>query len=130
RWLSWIPTSHVQLHAFADASRRACAAAIYLRAEEGAEPASITLVMAKTKLAPMRGDTTTKPPRMTIPRLELRAALLAARLLRICSDSLDLHAFADASRRACAVAIYLRAEEGAEPASIILVMAKTKLAQM
>uniref|UniRef100_A0ABD2X6E4 Uncharacterized protein n=1 Tax=Trichogramma kaykai TaxID=54128 RepID=A0ABD2X6E4_9HYME len=46
--------------------------------------ASTTLIWAKTKLTPARSLrlTSKSPTRMTIPRLELRAALLAARLLQ------------------------------------------------
>ena len=33
RWLHWTPSCLVQLHAFANASRRAFAAAIYLRVD-------------------------------------------------------------------------------------------------
>ena len=102
RWLHWTPSCHIQLHAFADASRRAFAAAVYLRADTGSGAARVTLVMAKTKLAPVRSLTRSEQPpsRMTIPRLELRATLLAARLLRFSSDSLgisstDCHAWSD-----------------------------------
>ncbi|KAL7296586.1 hypothetical protein TKK_0010015 [Trichogramma kaykai] len=85
RWIGANPGDCIQLHAFADASRRAIAAVIYCRVEHtDSTGASTTLIWAKTKLAPARSlRLSAKPPtRMTIPRLELRAALLAARLLQ------------------------------------------------
>ena len=99
RWMSWTPSCRVQLHAFADASRRAFAAVVY---DAGIGAAQVTLVMANTKLAPIRSLARNQDPpaRMTIPRLELRATLLAARLLRYTSDILripptDCHAWSD-----------------------------------
>ena len=61
-----------QLHHFCDASELAYGAASYLRVEYSDGSVSSTLVMAKSKLAPI------KP--LTIPRLELCGATLAARL--------------------------------------------------
>ena len=100
--MSWTPSCRVQLHAFADASRRAFATVVYIRTDAGIRAAQVTLVMAKTKLAPIRSLTRNQDPpaRMTIPRLELRATLLAARLLRYTQDILripptDCHAWSD-----------------------------------
>ena len=61
-----------QLHHFADASEVACGVASYLRVVYGDGSVSSTLVMAKSKLAPI--------PQQTIPRLELCAAVMATRL--------------------------------------------------
>ena len=62
-----------QLHGFSDASERAFAAVIYLRVEyEGEEP-EVTLVAAKTRVAPIK--------RQSIPRLELLGATILARLM-------------------------------------------------
>ena len=100
--MSWMPSCQVQLHAFADASRRAFAAVVYIHADAGTGAAQVTLVMAKTKLASIRSLTRNEDPpaRMTIPRLELRATLLAARLLHYTPDILripptDCHAWSD-----------------------------------
>ena len=92
RWFHWTTSSFAQLHAFADASWRAIAAAIYLRTETGVGTVRVTLVAAKTKLNPLRNlSRLDQPPsRMTIPRLELRAALLTVRLLRFASSSLEV----------------------------------------
>lgn len=65
-----VPKS-IQLHTFVDASIEACAAVTYLRIEDE-EGVDCCLVGAKTKVAP------NKP--MSVPRLELQAAVLGTRL--------------------------------------------------
>lgn len=62
----------LQLHIFVDASEDAFAAVAYWRFVTSDEEASITFVCAKTKCAPL------KP--LTIPRLELQAAVLGTRM--------------------------------------------------
>ncbi|XP_014217182.1 uncharacterized protein LOC106645765 [Copidosoma floridanum] len=88
RWISCSPATSLQLHAFADASRRATAAIVYSRAENPADGVCVSTLMFRTKLTPIRSlqPDATSPTRMTIPRLELRAALLAARLLRMVAE--------------------------------------------
>ena len=92
RWLQHSASSQAQLHVFSDASRRAMAAVVYYRTQNQDGTARVVLVSAKTKLTPIRSlkSSTQAPNRMTIPRLELRAALLAARLLRTVVESLDI----------------------------------------
>ena len=87
-----MPSCRVQLNAFADASRPAFAAIVYIRVDARIGAAQETLVMAKTKLAPIRSLTRNgnPPARMTIPRLKLRATLLAARLIHYASDILRI----------------------------------------
>ncbi|CAI6345421.1 unnamed protein product [Macrosiphum euphorbiae] len=63
----------VQLHAFADSSQKGYAAAVYLRVESHAA-VHCHLVTAKSRVAPLK--------HVTIPRLELCGALLAAQLIR------------------------------------------------
>lgn len=60
----------VELHIFVDASEEAFAAMAYIRIVEGRVRCS--LVSAKTKVAPLK--------LLSIPRLELSAAALGARL--------------------------------------------------
>lgn len=72
-----------RLHIFGDASERAYAAVAYLQSifADGSSTASI--VMAKSKLAPLAKE--------SLPRLELLAALMAARLRRFICEKLDIH---------------------------------------
>ncbi|XP_062716588.1 uncharacterized protein LOC134292002 [Aedes albopictus] len=67
-----------ELHAFVDASQHAYACAIYLRTI-GESGVQCSLIIAKTKVAPL------KP--VSIPRLELQAALIGARLMdHVCKN--------------------------------------------
>ncbi|XP_076660817.1 uncharacterized protein LOC143364246 [Halictus rubicundus] len=73
RWLGTEPaTTTQQLHVFVDASERAYAAAAYIRTSNP-HRTQVTLVAAKTKTAPLQS--------LSLPRLELCAAVLGARLL-------------------------------------------------
>nr|XP_041631969.1 uncharacterized protein LOC121502441 [Drosophila kikkawai] len=78
------PFQDVQLHGFADASAQAYGAVVYARVAYGGS-FQITLVAAKTRVAPI------KP--VSIPRLELNAALLLSRLLSIVKASLTIPIF-------------------------------------
>lgn len=66
------PKSIVQLHHFCDASQRAYGAVSYLRITTDEGQHLVSFVTGKAKLAPLK--------QQTIPRLELCAAVLAARL--------------------------------------------------
>ena len=63
----------LELHGFSDASERTYAAVIYLRMTNTVGEIQTSLVIAKTKVAPIK--------RLTIPRLELCGAYLLAQLL-------------------------------------------------
>ena len=63
----------VQLHGFSDASEQAYAGVIYIRGIDSKGKVHVSLVMSKTKVAPIK--------RLTIPRLELCGAHLLAQLL-------------------------------------------------
>ncbi|XP_036325117.1 uncharacterized protein LOC118738300 [Rhagoletis pomonella] len=70
----------IQLHIFVDASSCAYSAVAYLRVRKG-NKVDVALVCAKSRCAPLKG--------MTIPRLELQAAVLGCRLkesLECCHD--------------------------------------------
>lgn len=61
---------------FSDASEEAYAGVVYIRGEDSSGNVYVSLVAAKSKVAPIR--------RITIPRLELCGALLLAQLLHHC----------------------------------------------
>ncbi|XP_071652320.1 uncharacterized protein [Temnothorax longispinosus] len=71
----WLHTQRkkctIELHGFADASERAYAAELYLKTSIDGGRSTITLLSAKTKLAPIQ--------RVSLPRLELNAAVLLTR---------------------------------------------------
>ncbi|CAB0033670.1 unnamed protein product [Trichogramma brassicae] len=76
RWFGISEAGSWHLHAFADASKRAYAAALYAVIPSG----SCRLIVAKTKLAPTKVQ--------TVPRLELCAAALLVRLVKSLLDGL------------------------------------------
>ena len=91
------PAVERQLHICTDASEEAMCAAAYLRSTYEDGSVSVDLLMSKTKLAPMKAEkgedgSLTKEARksQSIPRLELIAALMGARLSHYVSKELDL----------------------------------------
>ncbi|XP_025835733.1 uncharacterized protein LOC112906178 [Agrilus planipennis] len=66
----------IQLHGFCDASEAAYGACIYTRSVDSNNKCYTQLVCSKSKVAPLNS-------KITIPRLELCAALLLARLYKI-----------------------------------------------
>ena len=66
-------TAQVQLHGFSDASERAYGAVVYIRTCNETGDANISLLISKTKVAPIK--------RLSIPRLELCGAQLLAQLM-------------------------------------------------
>ncbi|XP_029169301.1 uncharacterized protein LOC114939215 [Nylanderia fulva] len=73
----------VQLHGFCDASKRAYGACVYVRAYNSGE-CRVRLLVSKSRVAPMRA--------ISLPRLELSAALLLAKLIEKVRESVGLHA--------------------------------------
>lgn len=67
----WNRENDATLHVFSDASELACCAVAY-RVERCGSDSKVSFIAAKTKVAPLRP--------LSIPRLELQAAVMAARL--------------------------------------------------
>ncbi|XP_011883646.1 PREDICTED: uncharacterized protein LOC105570807 [Vollenhovia emeryi] len=83
RWLGPLRSStQVELHGFSDDSLLALAIAVYVRVDDPVEGVSVRLICAKTRVAPLK--------RLSIPRLELSAALLLARLAAHVQNTLEL----------------------------------------
>ena len=72
RWYGSQRSSHQELHVFADASERAFGAVSYLKVKTDST-ISVSFIIAKSRLAPIKGA-------LTIPKLELQAAVIATRL--------------------------------------------------
>ena len=77
--LELIKTSRLQIHIFCDASQKAYGSAVYFRAELSSGHVQVRLVMSRVKVAPLK--------LVTLPRLELLAALLGSRLYKFIKDS-------------------------------------------
>ncbi|XP_046615350.1 uncharacterized protein LOC124302827 [Neodiprion virginianus] len=72
----------VELHGFSDASQSALSAVVFLRLLTGSNDIRVSLVAAKTRVAPLK--------KVTIPRLELSAAVLLVRLVSHLRKVLEL----------------------------------------
>ncbi|XP_077282090.1 uncharacterized protein LOC143908342 [Temnothorax americanus] len=83
RWLGLGSSKRiVELHGFSDASSMAMAAAVFVRVSQGNDEYLVRLVSAKTRVAPLK--------LLSIPRLELSAALLLSKLMTHIQKVLDL----------------------------------------
>ena len=72
----------IQLYLFSDASRQGYSAAAYLRVKDVDGRVHCSFVMGKARLAPIR--------EISIPRLELTAAVISVKLSHVIQDELDL----------------------------------------
>lgn len=73
---------NIQLHGFADSSQKAYSAALYLHMQNTSNEIVIKLISSKTKVAPIET--------VTIPRLELCACLLFAKLFKKVENCLTI----------------------------------------
>ena len=92
RWLGVVSTRSYQLHGYSDASSRAYAAVVYLRIDVGNGEFRVSLLAAKTKVAPVKT--------VSIPNLELCGAALLVKLIRHVKklgflDSIPVFAWSD-----------------------------------
>ena len=80
------PFDNIELHMFGDSSQDIFSAVAFLRARvktsPGEEKTELAFVVGKARVAPMK--------EMTVPKLELQAALLAARLKREITQALTV----------------------------------------
>lgn len=111
------PYADWELHTFVDASEEAYAACVYARGMSASGQIVCSLVMAKTRVAPVRAT--------TIPRMELLAAVLGSRLVTtvtkatsmkigrriLWSDSLDVLCWVRSSHRRYAAFVGARIDE-------------------
>ena len=77
-----VPVEPPTLCVFADASRGAFGTSAYLRSEEPTGAVNVRFVAAKSRVAPLK--------ELTIPRLELQAAVLASRLCKTIENEVRL----------------------------------------
>ena len=77
-----VEVANIELHGFSDASEDTYAAAVYIRVQDKSGTVHTSLVIAKTKVAPIK--------RLTIPRLELCGAKLLFHLLRHTQRALNI----------------------------------------
>ncbi|XP_055686927.1 uncharacterized protein LOC129792164 [Lutzomyia longipalpis] len=90
RWISSIASpTHVELHAFADASSVAYGAVIFYVSEDANGHKSSRLLTSKSKVVPLK-DKETEDPAITIPKAELCAAKMAAELMSSVSEALGV----------------------------------------
>lgn len=96
RHLGILTLNQFQLHGFSDASESAYAACVYLRHGDNDQNVTVRLLIAKSRVAPLK--------HVTLPRLELCAALLLAKLIKYCSEQLSeyvhatsIHAWSDST---------------------------------
>lgn len=83
RWLGMTKTNEsIQIHGFCDASERAYAASVYIRIVNSDKIVCTSLIVAKTKVAPLKT--------ISLPRLELCGAELLAKLITYTCKALRL----------------------------------------
>jgi hypothetical protein len=77
--------TNIQLHGFCDSSEQAYGACLYLRSTDNNNKTSFELLCSTSRVAPLK--------QLTIPRLELCAATLLAKLYKkvICALNMTIH---------------------------------------
>lgn len=80
--LPFSDTQIIELHGFSDASEAAFGAVVYCKSLSSTGDVSINLVASKSRVAPLK--------KITVPRLELCAAVLLAKLIRRIKSALRL----------------------------------------
>ncbi|KFM61873.1 hypothetical protein X975_23942, partial [Stegodyphus mimosarum] len=104
RWLQ-TTSNHIYLHGFRDASESAYAAFIYCVQPTSHDKNEVNMVVAKTKVAPIK--------QVSITRLDILRALLLARLMKavrkvFSSSEISSHAWTDSKMVVCWLAAHPR----------------------
>ncbi|GFW09348.1 DUF1758 domain-containing protein [Trichonephila clavipes] len=73
----------IELHAFSNASEKAYGSSIYLKSISVLGEVKVCLVTCKSRVSPLK--------QISIPRLELCGAVLAAKLMKKVKEALTLH---------------------------------------
>jgi hypothetical protein len=76
------PYKSLEIHGFSDASQVAYGCCVYVRVIDANEKISVKLLCAKSRVAPLKT--------ISIPRLELAAAVLLARLISNIQDIIKI----------------------------------------
>ena len=79
--ISLAKNAGIKLHAFGDASPKAFGSSVYVRVQDVTGQVKTALLMAKSRVAPVK--------KISLPRLELLAAIVNSRLLHFIVDSLN-----------------------------------------
>lgn len=74
--------AHCSLHGFSDASDNGYGAAVYIRSVDKGGKIKISLMMAKSKVAPIKS-------KLTIPKMELSGAALVVKVLKYVLDAIQ-----------------------------------------
>ncbi|XP_031338175.1 uncharacterized protein LOC116167075 [Photinus pyralis] len=83
RYIGLSPSNRLcELHGFSDASEQAYSAVLYIRVSNNNDLSTVRLLVSKTKVAPLK--------MITLPKLELNAALLLAKLSSVVQTTLNL----------------------------------------
>ena len=82
RWIQFTPSTKIEFHGFSDASEKAYSAVLYALVTPINGPISVTLLFAKTRVAPIKV--------LSLPRLELCGAVLLANMIHNLLAQLDL----------------------------------------
>ncbi|XP_059221615.1 uncharacterized protein LOC131996178 [Stomoxys calcitrans] len=89
RWLNTSSKNNIKILEFADASEKAYAAVVYVTTDKG-----VSLLAAKSKVNPIKN-------KKTLPKLQLSAAFLLARLLKkiihIVEGNIEVYAWSDST---------------------------------
>ena len=82
RWIQYDPSNQIQIHGFADASKAAFCATVYVRCQRSEHIACSNILVAKSKVAPLKT--------ICLPRLELNGVVLMANLVNYVISALNL----------------------------------------